>query len=366
MIEKLTLEQKERFVEFVEKWTKIGLSTEPANRKEAEEGIVEMYAIAGFKKPKIVWCSSPLSQGITRRIVLNLEADGILHKKIGDSVRDSVRASVGDSVGASVWDSVGASVWDSVRASVGASVWDSVGANVGDSVRASVWANVRDSVGASGYGQHDASWLAFYNFFMEVCRLENETKKISGIWKVCKNAGWYLPHENICWISERHNVLNRDDRGRLHNNRGIALAYPDGWGIYALHGVRFSEELWKKVVSGNMPFADILKIENIDQRTQAMRYGNVDEFLEHVGTKNLDTYQKQNPNGDAVNYSLYEIPSGEVFRKIAYYVVYDCPSTGRKYMSGVEKCKKVEEAMAWKFQISPEQWKNMIPLVTES
>src|SRR3990167_705685 len=122
MIEKLTKEQLARFGEFVKKWTDIGLTIEKANRKEAEEGIVEMYQIAGLKKPKIVWCDSPLSQGITRMIVQKLESEGTLKKKTG--------ASVGDSVGASVR----ASVWASVRASVGASVGDSV------------WASVRDSV----------------------------------------------------------------------------------------------------------------------------------------------------------------------------------------------------------------------------
>ena len=96
MIEKLTKEQEKRFPEFVKKWNDIGLSTQRANRKEAEEGICEMYKIAGLKKPKIVWCDSPLSQGITRMVVLKLESDGLLRKKIGASVRDSVRASVRD------------------------------------------------------------------------------------------------------------------------------------------------------------------------------------------------------------------------------------------------------------------------------
>jgi hypothetical protein len=89
----LTEAQKARFPEFVKKWTDIGLSKEKANRKEAEEGIVEMYKIAGLKKPRIVWCDSPLSQGLTRMIVQKLESEGNLNKKIGASVRASVRDS---------------------------------------------------------------------------------------------------------------------------------------------------------------------------------------------------------------------------------------------------------------------------------
>ena len=84
------------------------MSTEPANRIEAEKGIEKIYNIVGLKKPKIVWCSSPLANGLTRALLIS--------KRAGDSVRDSV----GDSVWASVWDSVGDSVRDSVGASVGA------------------------------------------------------------------------------------------------------------------------------------------------------------------------------------------------------------------------------------------------------
>ena len=136
------------------------------------------------------------------------------------------------SVWASVWDSVWDSVRDSVRDSVGASVW----ASVGDSVRDSV---VRDSVVRdSGYGQHDANWIGFYDYFKEVCGLDEQTSKLFGILEIAKNAGWWLPHQNICWISERHNILKRDGAGRLNADGEMAVQYPDGWGIYACHGVR--------------------------------------------------------------------------------------------------------------------------------
>jgi len=173
MIAELTVSQKSRFPEYVKKWTDVGLCTLPASRKEAEAGIEEAYAAAGLKKPKIVWCGSPLSQGMTRAIIFD--------KKIMASVWDSVRDSVGDSV----WASVRASVWDSVWDSVGASVWD------------------------SGHGQHDANWIGFYDFFARELGLFEQTKKVAGLTKITENAGWFLPHQKLCWVSERHNVLNR-------------------------------------------------------------------------------------------------------------------------------------------------------------
>ncbi len=107
MITKLSPEQIARLPEYRNKWIAIGLSTEPANRPEAEEGICRIYASKRLPRPRIVWCGSPLSQGLTRAVVLNSPA-------IKD-IRDSVWASVGDSV----WDSVRDSGRDSVRDSGG-------------------------------------------------------------------------------------------------------------------------------------------------------------------------------------------------------------------------------------------------------
>ena len=229
-IEKLTKEQESMMEVYRDRWTSIGLSTDPTDRKRAENGIVLAYLVANLKPPKIVWCGSPLSNSLTR-------AYFDARRKVG--VWASVRASVWDSVWDSVRASVRASVGDSVWASVGDSVWDSVGDSVWASVGDSVW----DSVGDSGYGQHDANWIAFFQFFREVCGLKEQTEKLQGLVEICKSAGWFLPHQNICWISERHNILNRDERGRLHSLIGPAVQYPDKWKIYSVHGVRVPRDI---------------------------------------------------------------------------------------------------------------------------
>jgi hypothetical protein len=261
-----------------------------------------------------VWCGSPLSQGLTRAVILDKKlmkqtGDSVrdsVWDSVGDSVRDSVRASVGDSVGG-VWasmedamgdnveDSVGDSVRDSVRDSVWASVWDSVldsvGASARDSVlanvRASVWervwdrvvtnvgANVRDSVGDSMrdsvYGAHDAGGLALYRYFHDAVGLVDQTTKLSGLWELARSAGWALPHRNICWVSERHHILSRDDRGRLHGESGPAVAYPDGWAIYAVHGVRVPGYVFERPAE--------ISVERIDgERNAEIRRVMIDRY----------------------------------------------------------------------------------------
>jgi len=276
-ITSLTAAQQARFPEFVQKWTDIGLSTAPANRSEAERGIRLAYQMAGLEAPKqIVWCGSPLTQGLTRAIVLGL-AEG--------KIKIPKTAGPGTDPGELVWASVGDSVWASVWASVGASVWASVG----------------DSVGASGYGAHDSNWLGFYDYFAEVCNLDEHTQKLSGLWLVAKNAGWFLPHRNICWISERHNVLRRDEQGRLHCEDGPALSYPDGFSIWAWHGVRVSQDLIEK--PDTITLTQIKAETNAEiRRIMIERYGMarylVDAGAKAVHRDDYGTLYRQEVPGD--------------------------------------------------------------------
>jgi hypothetical protein len=414
MINKLTDEQIGRFPEFVDKWTRIGLSIDPACRQKAEMAINQVYKYAGIKQPrKIVWCGSPLSQGLTRSLILDKK---FVWASVGDSVRASVWASVGDSVWASVgdsvwasvrasvWDSVGDSVWDSVWASVWASVgdsvwasvrasvwasvrasvwasvgasvwasvrasvWDSVGDSVGDSVwasvgdsvwasvRASVWASVRasvwdsvgDSVWDSGYGQHDAGWLGFYDYFKSVLNLKEQTERLQGLAEYSQNAGWFLPHANICWVSERHNVLRRDERGRIHSETGPAIAYPDGWSIYAWHGIRVPESVIEK--RNEISVTAILKEQNTEVR-RVMRnlYGN-ERFMQDAGAKEIDAAPSHKARlltihlpGDPVEIRMVELT---------------CPSTGNKYMERVPPdVRSAIEALSWRFNVKPAEYK---------
>ena len=52
-----------------------------------------------------------------------------------------------------------------------------------------------------------------------------------------ENAGWLVPHERTCWLSERPEVVRTDAKDRLHCASGPALRYRDGWSRFAWKGV---------------------------------------------------------------------------------------------------------------------------------
>lgn len=178
--------------------------------------------------------------------------------------------------------------------------------------------------------------------------------------------GYFVEWEDTLYIAQKP-VVRVNPAGQLHSEHFPAIEWQSEEKSYYLNGVNFPKEMWQKLINHEMSFQEILAIRDIDQRTQAMRYGDVNEFLKHAKAKLLDSYEKQTPQGKIVSYALYKIPKGEIFTEDAYYAVYDCSSTGRKYMSGVlREHRTVAEAMGWKHYLSPEIWKMMVPLIHES
>ena len=368
MIERLTKAQTARFPEYVERWTKIGLCTEPMDRERAKRAICSMYTNAGLSEPKVAFCGSPFGDVVARRIALSKPASVVdsvvdsvrasvwssVRDSVGNSVRDSVWSSVRDSVWSSVgdsvrdsvrssvWDSVWSSVRDSVRDSVWSSVWDSVGSSVRDSVRDSVWSSVWDSVGNSVrdsvYGQHDADWLSFYAYFRDVCGPVEQTEPLVGLFELAKSAGWALPCERICWVSERHDVVQLNAEGRLHCNDGPAIHYPDGWSIYALNGVRVPEWL-VETKAARLDARKFAELDNAEIRREFVRKVGIERIVTELGAEVLDR------RGE---YELLSVDLGGQTGKWPYLKMRN-PSIGVWHLEAVVKeCATVEQALNWR------------------
>ena len=228
-----------------DKWLAIGLSTVPADRPRAEAAVKLAYRRANLPEPTLlIWLNSPLAGAYGSAFLKALPAAQV-RAQVGDQVRDQV----GAQVGAQVRDQVGAQVGDQVGDQVGAQVWDQVWAQVGAQVRAQVWDQVGDQVWAqvgdqvwdqvwcAGYGQHDANWLGFYETFGEF-GLPDMVERLDGLVGIAQSCGWWWPFMGAVILTDRPVRLSSDERGRLHDETRMALEYPDGWGVYAWHGVR--------------------------------------------------------------------------------------------------------------------------------
>ncbi|WP_425403877.1 DUF6745 domain-containing protein [Hwanghaeella sp.] len=263
-------------------WIRIGFETEPAGRLTAERAVVAVYRAAGFDPPRILWCGSPLTMAFARAVLATnlslaqqqrvasamresidtddwpafwtgVQAAGAacrgmdpgpcLKDAVVARVRDMARADLQQRLGPVRWESIVQAVGVPVRRRIGAGVWSVIGRGIWNSVRISAplsqWgafrAEVRDAIWQSAHGQHDAPWLAVHDY----CAADGHgevPRALTALSTLARSAGWWLPHEKICWICERPRIVEQDEDGVLHSAAGPAVAYPDGWGLYAWRG----------------------------------------------------------------------------------------------------------------------------------
>ena len=173
-------------------------------------------------------------------------------------------------------------------------------------------------------------------------------------------------------------LVKIDNQNRFHNEHGWAIHWKGAKKFYYLHGVKFPENLYKEIISREMSMDEILKIEDIDQRMQAMKFAKtgIREFYLSQHGKKIDEINKLDKENRIVHYELWEIPSGDVFNQIVHFMLYDCPSAQargekREYAKGVPPFKTCAEAMSWGmsddvYQLTSKEWKQMIPLIHES
>jgi len=285
---------------------------------------------------------------------------GAVRGAVDGAVGDAVRGAVDGAVHGAVGDAVGDAVDGAVQTAI------SIAKNAGVSITWHYWLGGQFWVGGYWWGA-----VCFAAFFFEICKLKlakDIIERAEAYRKVCESVSYIWPNRNFVIVCERPSEIHRNEKGLLHNARGLAIKYPDGYGFYVLNGVRFPEKLFLKVTSGKMPFKEILAIEDTDQRTQAMRFGDVKEFVKHAKAVELDYHEKERMDGTKVRYWLYKFPKGKIFTEDAYYAVYDdlVPGSDKQYMSGVEPCKTVAEAFAWKFSddkytLTPQEWEELRP-----
>lgn len=241
-IERLTPEQEAHIPEWVDKWVKIGLSTEPADFDLAEKAALRGYELASLRKPSVILrMGSPYSAVLGGALAVLM-----LDKKIQSNIGSQVESQV----------------WSQVRSQVWLQVWLQVG-----SLRNDI---VNKSFGGQLYG---CSFCAHISFFRDICGVENPIlDKFDVYEKLVKSCGWLWWHEDVLAISDRPRVLRLDKAGRLHCEDGPSIAYPDGWSLWHWHGVAVPE--WVITSPQDITVDKIRKESNAEIRRVMMeRYG---------------------------------------------------------------------------------------------
>ena len=330
-ISKLTPEMIARIPEHVDKWIKIGLSTEPANFEAAESGVLECYKVSGNARPRVILrMSSPYGAAFGAAI-----AHAMLRAQVDDQVDDQVDAQVRGQV------------HDQVRGQV----YAQVDAQVDDQV----YGQVRIKLNARRGGNLWSSWYAYITYLRDICGWNGSSlAKFAHDEKIALNAGWTIWTKDVAAISDRPEKIMLDSEGRLHCENGPAILWRDGYTLYAWHGVRIPPE-WTRSI---FPSAgDMLRWGNIEQRRAGCSMMGWAKILKETNAKVIDN------DADPEIGTLLEpdIPDSgkELFLKVR------C-ATGRDFAIIVtnSKAKTALEAQQWMFPLPPSLGKFIKPQLT--
>ncbi len=228
------------------------LHTEAA-RSTAEQGIVDAYRAARMPAPeRIAWCRSPIEIERSRRANWHNWTPGV---GVKHRVVDQVIHAVGRDIQRALPSGLD---WDVFRAISSTphlpAAIRSVAAVVSDAVQNLRWPLRTMFAGAvrrikrnalTPYTPFEkACWgelefrqlLGTYDYLHDQYGARLEAEPLQGLWNIALNAGWVVPHERVCWLSERCLDLAVDPQGRLHSGAGPALRFADGWKYFAWKG----------------------------------------------------------------------------------------------------------------------------------
>ncbi|PCG82818.1 hypothetical protein CIB93_27860 [Streptomyces sp. WZ.A104] len=261
-------------MQHVNSWRNVAAATGRADRAAAEAGVRRAYRTAGLAEPdRIVWAASP------RAAVETVEK----LTDAGRSVREEVRTRPWAEERRRMYDELGPAGWSALWSATGAQLWETTAA-LAERIRTGVVADLAVRPEDEGdvrlvlldavLGQHDAAWLAAF---------DGRGDRLTGLAEVARNAGWWWPYERAVVIAERPDVLHRDEAGRLDHGEGPALAYGDGFALYAWRGMPVPAAFLAEL--STLTPERIRAEENAELRRVMLEYYGYDRYLTESGAE---------------------------------------------------------------------------------
>ncbi|MFZ3064220.1 MAG: DUF6745 domain-containing protein [Nitrospirota bacterium] len=270
MITELTEEQKKMIPVYANKWTKIGLSTEPL--KGYEETINLFYEkILNKKRPtKIILFSSPLQ--ISKLV---MEQTG---KQINKELRQQTEVQV--------WERVMGQVIEQIRKQISEQVIEQIIEQVAMKIRQVSQLRQLYSIEPYTKALLAGGYIAVYDYLNQVLDIQYPENWF--VYKKIIELDLVYPFNDICIILDRPEQVSMKN-GVLHNEAGMAIKYRDGWGVYYLNGVRVTKEIVETSADKLNPEI-VLKETNAEVRREIVRKIGVERLEKKLKPLVLDKW----------------------------------------------------------------------------
>lgn len=225
-------------------WQGMRVSTAPADRAIAEEGVRIAYRDAGLPSPRIVWNDGPVSLARSWAAP-SLHAGGNARETVVSAPYRQVAQRLSahtDRYARLLRDRFGHDRSCAASAAMCAAAIDTAARpplRLWPHRLRSLLVNRSwpSSFANSGLSQHELCWLGFDASLLQTLE-QHRVAGLRGLELVAASSGWMLPHAHVCWLSDRPVELSFDRWGRLHSASRPAVRYRDGWAMHAWKGTR--------------------------------------------------------------------------------------------------------------------------------
>lgn len=141
-------------------------------------------------------------------------------------------------------------------------------------------------------GNLEAHWVCFYRFCQTLKEgmYEEKDQQLLDLWdQLVRSCGPVYPYENYCLMTERPVRACRNEEDVLHCDDGPALAYRDGFELYALEGLLLPEHLPHAVTAPWELTLEQVEDPNLDEDIRTVLqdrwcYEEIDSAGDRVGS----------------------------------------------------------------------------------
>ena len=210
-------------------------------------------------------------------------------------------------------------------------------------------------------------WAAWSTYFRDNTGLE-----LSGdLWERSRafeqtiaNAGLWWPHTDFVIVCDRPTEIHREQVNptgwgshRLHNERGPAISWRDGWALYYVHGVRVTEQI--VMHPETLTVQDILGQDNAEVRRVAAEMFGWDRFVAEADLTLIN--ECDDPANQPYKLRLYDLPE-QIYEQPVRLVLCtnatpERDGTRRQYgLTVPAETKDALSAIAWTFGVDAKQY----------
>lgn len=336
-IDKMTPEQEAKIPEYLNRYLKDGRRTTPLNQTKVEELITKLYEEwLGEAKPIIVYCQSPLQLCIFPSIyreIGKLGSENNLRDNLENNLRDNLRNNLENNLWNNLWNNLRDNLWNNQHITELSNIY-----------WCSWWWNYR--------AVYEFAHTELIGSYPQGCE-----EKLNFVNELSREVHAINPYKGICFVSDFPTAINIDDRGRLHNESGPAISYPDSYSVYAIHGVRLEGGREKYIQDRSTITVEAIEAESANAEIRRVM---------------VDMYGLENYLKDSGSEKIHEDDFGVLFRKtqtgdedlVMVKVVNSTPEPDGSYKDYFIRVpptvKTAREAVAWTFGLDPEKYQPLV------